>query len=178
MTYAVVAFYKAVGELFDHAVRIWEGGRYSHCEIVLPSGRWISASPRDGGVRYVDNEMDLSKWDFVAIKVDDKPLAKATQWAATQEGKKYDWTGIFLSQILPFCIENPRKFFCSEFCIHFFQRMNMLSEVIPQLHGPNGFYDELINQAVNYDVELILSRDKPYEYTEKVVRYPRPGVCY
>lgn len=178
MRYAIAAFYKAQGDLFDFAVRAWEGGPYSHCEILTPSGFWLSSSPRDNGVRYKGIEVDFAKWDFVAVPVPAGKFTRAITWGSDQTGKKYDWLGIFLSQILPLQIEDPKRFFCSEFCIKFFQQLGYLEEVLPQMHGPNGFYQELINLARTHDIKLIQSRDEPYEYTEKVVWHPEPSTCY
>lgn len=178
MTYVIAAFYKAQGELFDYLVRAWEGGKYSHCEVLTPAGLWLSSSPRDGGVRYKDIEVDFTKWDFVAVPVNAEKFTAASTWGAAQVGKKYDWLGIFLSQVIPLCIEDPKKFFCSEFCIKFFQHLGYLKEVVPQAHGPNGFYRELVSLARTHDVKIIQSREEPYEYTEKVVWPQSAGACY
>lgn len=109
-----LAAYKGKGKLFNRLIRLWTRSQYSHCELVMPDGRWLSASAMDGGVRDKYIELNLEHWDLFPL-----PWASATHidhvffrhW-----GKGYDWLGIFLSQIIPAGIDNRERMFCSEFC--------------------------------------------------------------
>lgn len=109
-----LALYKGQGTLFNRLIRLWTRSKYSHCEIVMRGGQWLSASAMDGGVRLKMIELDLAHWDLIPV-----PWADPTHiWDLffTHEGKGYDWLGLLGSQFLPLAIDNPRRMFCSEFC--------------------------------------------------------------
>jgi len=46
-----LTLYKAPGDTYDRFIRLWTRSPYSHCELVLPDGRFVTSSPQDGGVR-------------------------------------------------------------------------------------------------------------------------------
>lgn len=109
-----LAAYKGKGTLFNRLIRLWTRSKYSHCELVMPDGRWLSASGRDGGVRAKRIELDLEHWDLFPL-----PWASAfliNTLFKHHRGKGYDWLGIFFSQLLPMAIDSKRRMFCSEFC--------------------------------------------------------------
>jgi len=109
-----LALYKGQGTLFNRLIRLWTRSKYSHCELVMPDGRWLSASAMDGGVRAKRIELDLEHWDLLPL-----PWAHAPRIEALfnqHEGKGYDWLGVIASQVLPLAIDSERRMFCSEFC--------------------------------------------------------------
>lgn len=109
-----LALYKAPGDLTDRAVRLWTRSVYSHCELVLSDGRFVSSSPRDGGVRAKCIEPSSSTWDFVALPwVQQEDVEAALE---REGGTGYDWVGIIGSQLLPVGIHSRKRWFCSEFC--------------------------------------------------------------
>lgn len=137
-----LALYKGEGTLFNRLIRLWTRSIYSHCELVMPDGRWLSASGMDGGVRAKRIELDLAHWDLIPV-----PWADATriqQLFSANEGRGYDWLGLIGSQILPITIENKRRMFCSEFCAAGLgyplpQRYSpaLLGEVVRHIHTLN-----------------------------------------
>ncbi|ERI52170.1 hypothetical protein N878_01175 [Pseudomonas sp. EGD-AK9] len=109
-----LALYKGKGRLFNRLIRLWTRSRYSHCEIVMPDGRWLSASAMDGGVRAKYIELNLAHWDLIPL-----PWANTNRIAhlfRQHAGKGYDWAGIFFSQLLASGLHSRRRMFCSEFC--------------------------------------------------------------
>ncbi|WP_454255192.1 hypothetical protein [Pseudomonas sp. Marseille-Q8238] len=109
-----LAMYKGKGRLFNRLIRIWTGSIYSHCELVMPDGRWLSASAMDGGVRAKRIEQTPGHWDLIPL-----PWANADHIEsvfARHQGQGYDWAGIFLSQLLSTGLHSERRMFCSEFC--------------------------------------------------------------
>lgn len=133
-----IAFYKAGGRLFDRAIRWWTHSAYSHCEFVFSDGMFFSSSPRDGGVRYKVVPKDKSKWDFVDIRMDVFDENTLRRWCDSKVGKRYDWVGIFLSQVLPLAVQDPGRYFCSEILVDALQQVGRLRgidnpcEVSPQ----------------------------------------------
>jgi len=108
-----VAFYKAkYGNWSDKLIAWWTKSEYSHVEVIV-DGVWYSSSPRDGKVRSARIEAD-EKWDFIAM--DGVDNMAVVVFAVGQMSKRYDWLGIVMSQVLPLKVEDPDKWFCSEFC--------------------------------------------------------------
>ncbi|MCC8342808.1 hypothetical protein LNN35_08410 [Pseudomonas stutzeri] len=109
-----LALYKGRGTLFNRLVRLWTRSKYSHCELVLADGRWLSASAMDGGVRAKHIELNLEHWDLIPL-----PWADYSQIAhvfRANAGQGYDFFGLFGSQLLPVGLHSRRRWFCSEFC--------------------------------------------------------------
>lgn len=109
-----LALYKGKGKLFNRLIRLWTRSKYSHCELVMPDGRWLSASAMDGGVRAKRIELDLEHWDLIPLPWANAKLIESIY--DRHEGKGYDWLGILFAQFLPLGIDNKRRMFCSEFC--------------------------------------------------------------
>lgn len=137
-----VAFYKARGNLFDRLIRLWTGSPYSHCELVL-GARWITSSPRDGGVREAQIEPDPQTWDFLDVPEADPERIEALFQA--ERGAGYDWLGIAFSQVLPLGLESRRRWFCSEFCAQ------ALGLAHPARWSPGGLFEELQRMTVRRD---------------------------
>ena len=109
-----LAAYKGKGKLFNRLIRLWTRSRYSHCELVMPSGLWLSASAMDGGVRAKRIELNPEHWDLIPLPWADE--SRIWQVYGRHRGKGYDWLGLFGAQLLGAGIDNPRRMFCSEFC--------------------------------------------------------------
>lgn len=109
---AQLAFYKADGNLVDKLVRFWTRSCYSHVELVI-NGTWYSTSPRDLEVRAKNINPRDGYWDFVDVEID---YAYVQRFFNRTKGSKYDWLGIFLSQIFPLHIQLERRYYCSEWC--------------------------------------------------------------
>lgn len=114
MTSVRLALYKAPGDFYDKAIRLWTRSAYSHCELVLPDGRFVSSSPRDGGVRAKQIEQDGAVWDFLPVPWVNS--AAVESFLKQEAGAGYDWAGIVGSQLLPLGIQSARRWFCSEYC--------------------------------------------------------------
>lgn len=109
-----LALYKASGDVMDRAVRAWTRSPYSHCELVLEDGRFVSSSPRDGGVRAKYIEPATDTWDFMAVPWVEQGDVEAA--LKRESGAGYDWVGIVGSQLLPVGVHSRKRWFCSEFC--------------------------------------------------------------
>lgn len=109
---AQLAFYKGGTEYTDRLIQWWTKSKYSHVEIVY-NNLWYSSSPRDYGVRQKEIEMNPEHWDLFDIEID--PILFLTFFYDTV-GMDYDWTGIFLSQVLHINVEDKKRYFCSEWC--------------------------------------------------------------
>jgi hypothetical protein len=108
----VLAFYKGNRGTFGSLIKWWTKSDYSHIELII-DGMWHTSSSIDGGVceRVISGES--GNWDFVELSEQhDQELALSIFYE--QNGKKYDWTGIVLTQIFPFSLHMKHRWFCSE----------------------------------------------------------------
>lgn len=111
-----VAFYKGRKRLFNRLTSWWTRGPYSHCELVMPDGSFVSSSFMDNGVRIKRISINPDHWDF--LEVDD---ATPEMWEAAinMVGTPYDTLGLVGFLFSPVA-DDRNKMFCSEFVKWFF----------------------------------------------------------
>jgi len=118
------AFYKATKPglpgIYNRLVRAFEGGLYSHCELVFSDGDSASASFMDRGVRFTGtgyrhaaiNFGDAAKWDLYPLPAHLENAARA--WFEAHDGHGYDLRGN-VRFVWPWGNrDSRRKWFCSE----------------------------------------------------------------
>lgn len=106
-----MAFYKGQGNFFDALVRFVTRSEYSHCELVIGDLCW-SSSPRDGGIRRAQINLQSGHWDVIDIIGDEDAV---DLWFKSREGAGYDWIGL-IRTVIPFFPHSKTKYFCSEAC--------------------------------------------------------------
>lgn len=141
-----VAFYKAFCDnatLLDNLIGIASLGKYSHVELVFSNGESFSSSPRDGEARFTTIDYHKDRWEMVEINIPKQEEARLYRLALTNIGKKYDYIGAIFS-VLPVCIQNNDKIFCSEVIT------NLLNQTVKYRHikdgcnySPSELYNEL-----------------------------------
>lgn len=109
-----LALYKGKGTLFNRLIRLWTGSIYSHCELVMPDGRWLSASAMDGGVRAKRIDLHPEHWELIPVPWANAKLIEEVFQRHQRQG--YDWLGVLASQLLPMALHSTARMFCSEFC--------------------------------------------------------------
>lgn len=113
-----LAFYKGKGNIYDKLIRFWTDGPYSHVELVI-NDVCYSSSPRDGGVRKKQINLKSGNWDVFDLDSNQYQEAEIIRFVEgeIEKGAKYDWMGIFFGQFIRFLnLQDPNKWFCSEFC--------------------------------------------------------------
>ncbi len=123
-----VAFYKGDDSRIHKIIRWWTGSIYSHAELVMPDGKtWISISPfltSKVSRRNGSTVKNIEDWDFLSFKLSwRKPVEKyqmdqLDRFIKNTEGKRYDWTGMILSQVTPYLIKHKSRWYCSEWIAH------------------------------------------------------------
>lgn len=108
-----IAFYKGRGDFFDSAIRWRTQSAVSHCEMVV-GGKCYSSSPRDGGVRCKEINLDDGKWLVLATPLVNQ-VAVRSLFDITQ-GDGYDWVGAVVGQGFAARAHDAGKWFCSEWC--------------------------------------------------------------
>lgn len=122
---ARIAFYKGWGDKWYHKitsalVKVWTRGKYTHVELIndddteCPKGWcWYSASAfNEGLVRVKNITIKEGHWDI--YELGNFRQYDAFDFMEGEIGKKYDWPGIFLTQIFRLGRHHKEKWFCSE----------------------------------------------------------------
>jgi len=111
-----LAFYKAFqnnATALDIAIAIASGGKYSHVELVFSNEESFSISPRDKVGRFKDIVFHPDRWDFIELNIEAGVELVIREEANKLLGLSYDYIGA-LTSVLPICIQENDKIFCSE----------------------------------------------------------------
>ena len=112
-----IAFYKGEGNWLNKLVRWWTKSKYSHAELILPDGiTWLGISPFlkskvESREKLIVDDLE---WDFVSIRITEEQYQNIIDFYNETCGNGYDWTGMLLSQFLPFRIKHNKRWYCSE----------------------------------------------------------------
>lgn len=138
---AKLAFYKGKGNWIDKLIRFWTKSNYSHVEIVFDD-MWYSISPRDNYIRRKKIDFKEENWDFIEIQINSSSFE---EFFKKTEGMKYDWLGIFLSQVFPLNVDAKNRYFCSEWC----SEALGVSPKLSNLYSPEDLYKSINKTRVN-----------------------------
>ena len=97
-------------------IKLRTKSKYYHSEIIL-DGKWISSNHPDGVVVNDLRELDHVNWDYIELPKRELTYEQHDDlwvYINTQEGKPYDYMGIFFSQLVKFGKNDLNKWFCSE----------------------------------------------------------------
>ena len=148
-----IIFYNGHKTLFSHLIyfkqRYLDGvskevAKYTHVELLFSDKVMYSSSERDRGVRgrYMPKLKD--HWDIVDIKMSESSEQKIRNWCESQDGLKYDITGIVFAQILKtnWFLQDD-EWFCSEFVTAALQEIGLCPNVAPHMITPADLYNLL-----------------------------------
>lgn len=94
---------------------------YGQCFSSTTRGEWR-------GVRICHASLVLKhpeRWDYMEFEVDMSRYAVALELAEREEGKKYDYKGIF-GFFWPWPVQDKKKWYCSEICAWFLYLVRIL----------------------------------------------------
>ena len=100
---------------FSYAIRCKTNSKWSHCAFILPDGRIIESSAMRGGVvtDTLDNFKKRAKeWAIADYYCENPQLAY--EFFLSQQGKKYDYTGLIGYAIKDRDFQENDAWFCSE----------------------------------------------------------------
>ncbi len=107
-------FYKGKGTAADKIIRFWTKSHISHSEIETIGGYYCSNDMKTRVMRLKKIFPKNDDWEVCHIAL---PLDIAKRLYAYQLqkcGTKYDWEGIFFSQLFKFGYSAKRRWFCSK----------------------------------------------------------------
>lgn len=151
----MIAFHKDADGLTEKAICWYTKSKYSHCELII-DGVWFSASGRDSGVRTKDIVPQNGHWDYIRIKCSDDEIDKLKKLQATENGKKYDYTGLWMSQFFKTSIHKEDRWFCSEICaegLKVIDKGNL--KMSSNEYNPGSLFDQL----------ELMTKDDIHKYT-------------
>lgn len=100
-----------IAGIYNRIVRWWTRSEFSHCELLLSTGRAWSASFADGGVRSKLIDFDTKNWILIDLPPELEQAAEA--WFVAHRGARYDLLGNLQFVLAP--IPHSRgRWFCSE----------------------------------------------------------------
>jgi uncharacterized protein YycO len=137
-----LALYKNRRTLYNKGIflwqKLWGHGIYAqvvHVEIVIDG--YYYSSTTTGGIRKKAINPSPYLWEFITIDVSEDEKEDIKEWFNARIGSGYDWMGIFLSQIIPIAIHDPKKYFCSEACHAALARAGLVHRLKPsQWYSP------------------------------------------
>jgi hypothetical protein len=110
-----IAFYCGPTNWRTRIVTWVTGSKYTHVEMLLPSGECVGISPEGTArVRMERLELPESEWDFIEINIDKQQLTRIVNFFVETHGQRYDWLGMCLSYLTPFYIKHNKRFYCSQ----------------------------------------------------------------
>lgn len=130
-------------QISSDLIKWWTKGDYYHLEIIF-CGKWISSTP-ETGVRIRDYEPDSENYTYMIFTIPDSAdVETVLKFLYQQEGKFYDWTGIYLSTFLKFNIHRIDRWFCREVCAVALNKLGISNFKKCNIVHPNMLYKELL----------------------------------
>jgi hypothetical protein len=130
-------------------IQKWTRSKYFHVEIII-NNTWIEADNGKGVVKHNLRPFSDS-YDYVEIDVPNCEVChkNVINFIEKQMGAGYDWTGVYLSQVLKLGINKKDKWFCSELVSKILQIYNIepFLYIDPQNLSPEGVYQILTKKT-------------------------------
>jgi len=96
-------------------IQIYTRSKYFHTELSINGYKITSHTSKGVIVSMGTNFEHIKKYaDIKEIKILKERARYIIDFAKSQEGKPYDWKGIWLSQFLPLNKHDKNKWFCNE----------------------------------------------------------------
>jgi len=111
-----IAFFKGDKRVWYHRfIRWWTKSPHSHAEIVIDNDTWVSISPFffTRVAARVRTQIPEDEWDYLEFQITEGELKALKDFISETTGDGYDWTGMLLSQVLPFIIKGKGRWYCS-----------------------------------------------------------------
>ncbi len=134
-------------------IKMWTSSEYFHVEIIIKD-RWISSSPSVGAVYENQLHERSTKYDYVDVNVNGRKLRTVQKFIQSQIGKKYDWPGIFFSQVINFDLDSRDKWFCSEIVAQILQIFGLDLSRPANEYSPGELYREVEKIITNKELDI------------------------
>jgi hypothetical protein len=140
-----IAFKKNPETLIEKSICWWTASPYFHVEIIFESGISFSAYPEKNRTAFTKHSFDLSCWDIIDIPTTEEEDGIIFQWCLSEDKCGYDWSGIFLTQIIPLSFQSRTRWFCSEVCLAALQQIGKYPNLKAYHYHPGKLHRLLTN---------------------------------
>jgi hypothetical protein len=125
-------------------IKWWTKSEYYHVEF-FTQDHWISANT--DGIEILSLKKLKSNYDyfFIEVNMSRRNADILRRYMLEQNGKKYDWVGIWMSQFLNIGANRRDKWFCSEIVTKLLQ-VSLIEEFLgiePHMTDPGGVFNIL-----------------------------------
>jgi len=104
----------------------------------------FSSHLADNGTRFRKMEQfNALYWDMLDIPTTEAEEEIVRNFCGNELGCRYDWWGIWFSQVIPLRREHPDKWFCSEICAAALQKIDLLGSFKPCTLSPGKLFKRL-----------------------------------
>jgi len=131
-----------IDKLISKSIKIWTDSPYFHCEIII-NDEWVSSNPEVGAVYRNELKTLKDNYDYVTLEVDGRRNKKVQNFIDNQIGKKYDYFGIFFSQVIDIKMDDKNKWFCSEIVSHILKMYGIKLEEECNQYSPGKLYKRI-----------------------------------
>jgi hypothetical protein len=111
--------------------------------LLFDDGRMYSAHPCCGTRYTTPGILSANQWDILMIPTVLEQDIYIQAFCEHELGCKYDWKGIWFSQIIKMHRSHPDQWFCSEFCTAALQTLHLLVGAKPCTFSPGKLYKRL-----------------------------------
>lgn len=109
-----ILFYRGGRGFYSKLIAFWCRSDITHVQVRLSDRETYSAETDDGVVKVHFINYDPKDWIVIRLIVSELDEANLWDFLESELGTKYDWKGIFLSQVFGLRREHPDRWFCSE----------------------------------------------------------------
>lgn len=112
-----IAFYKGYlsKNLTNRIISLFTFSKYSHVELVINGVSYSSRSESNGVIdKLINYERYDNEWDIIDIEISNDSIDNIMKFFNETKGTSYDYIGIFLYHFIPINIEDPKRYYCSE----------------------------------------------------------------
>lgn len=120
------AFLKHDTSIVGTLIKWWTKSNYSHCEILFDDGLMFSAHPKEGTSYRTLGFKEQRDYEFLDLPTTLEEDIKIKCFCESELGCKYDWKGIWFSQIIRMSRSHKDQWFCSEVCTAAVQQIGRL----------------------------------------------------
>lgn len=143
-----IAFKKKPRSIAAYLICFWTRSKHYHSELIFDDGRSFSAIAEKNKTMFRNISFPEDSWDIFDLNLTEQETLAIERFCLEEDNCGYDWTGIFMTQILPFSWQSKTRWFCSELCLAALQEIGWFENLLPYEYAPNEVL-ELIKEKLN-----------------------------
>ncbi len=140
-----IAFQRAPAGIKDLAIQVWTNSPFFHCGVVFADGSMFEASSRYG-LRFIHaTRFDVTEWEVITIPTTIEGTIAAFRFSEGELGCPYDWASMWWSQVMRKPREDPKAWYCSEFCAAVVNAAGYDLPLLPCAYNPGNLFRDVVS---------------------------------